>query len=172
MTSKLKGLNLILKKFLDIIKSNKKIQLLIIVACSISLVFLTFSDCKKDNVSNSNNSVIDSYVFELEEKLTKTLSKVNGVGKVSVIITVDSGLETILASKVTITETSNGVEKTETPLVVNGKTVVVKEKFPEIVGVLIVAQGAKNISVLTQIQKATVSLLDVNVNQIEILEMK
>jgi stage III sporulation protein AG len=49
---------------------------------------------------------------------------------------------------------------------------VIKEKFPEITGVLIVAEGGQSISVLKRIQQATVSLLDINLNQIEILTMK
>jgi stage III sporulation protein AG len=55
---------------------------------------------------------------------------------------------------------------------VNGKTVVVKEMYPKIIGVLIVAEGAGNIGVMTRIQKATTSLLDIEINQIEILTMK
>ena len=47
-----------------------------------------------------------------------------------------------------------------------------KENYPEITGVLIVAKGANSISVLTKIQNATTSLLDININKIEILTMK
>jgi stage III sporulation protein AG len=81
-------------------------------------------------------------------------------------------METVLATTSTTTTTQNGTETVETPLVVNGKTVVLMEVYPKITGVLIVAQGAKNIAVLNKIQQAAVSLLDINVNQIEILTMK
>ena len=88
------------------------------------------------------------------------------------MITVKSGNETVLATSTTINETANGTEKIETPLVINGKTIIVKENYPKISGVLIVAKGASNIYVMTKIQQATVSLLDISPNQIEILTMK
>jgi len=62
-------------------------------------------------------------------------------------------------------------ENTEGTITVNGKTVVVKEVFPEISGVIIVAEGANKILVKNKILQATSSLLDVNVNKIEILTM-
>ena len=84
----------------------------------------------------------------------------------------DSGIETVLASKTTITETNGGKETVETPLVINGKTVVIKEVYPKASGVLIVAEGAGNIMVYKRIQQATLSFLDVDLNKIEILTMK
>ena len=54
---------------------------------------------------------------------------------------------------------------------VNGKPVVLKENYPEIVGVLIVAQGANSISVMKNLQQAAVSLLNINLSRIEILAM-
>ena len=100
------------------------------------------------------------------------MSKVKGVGKVSVVITIDGGVETVLAYKTTQTKSSDGdIETTTTPVMVNGKTVVLKELFPEIKGVLIVAEGVESISILSKLQQATISLLDININQIEILAM-
>lgn len=157
-------------KLMEKIKTNKKIQFLLIIICLlIALVFIF-----KDVLFQNKNEVVDSvnsYVSNLETRLSQTLSKVDGAGKVSVVITVESGMETVLAMKTTITENSYGKETVETPITVNGKTVVVKEMYPKIIGVLIVAEGANKISVMTKIQQATVSLLDININQIEILSM-
>ena len=58
------------------------------------------------------------------------------------------------------------------PILVNGKTVVLKELYPKISGVLIVAEGADKLTVYNKIQQATLSLLDVKASQIEILAMK
>ena len=107
----------------------------------------------------------------LENRLANTLSRVYGVGDVSVVITVESGMETVLANKITTTQTPQGTETEESPIIVNGKTVVVKESYPKIIGVLIVCEGAENIAVMSRIQQATISLLDININQIEILAM-
>jgi hypothetical protein len=69
--------------------------------------------------------------------------------------------------KVTI-ETENGIETTEKPVIVNGKTVVLTEKTPKISGVMILIDK-NNLSVITKIQQATTSLLNINLSQIEIL---
>ncbi len=157
---------------IDRIKSSKKLQIIVIVVISVLMVcfvFIGFSGEKDDNVAEDK---VLSYVNDLENRLKNTLCRVEGVGKVSVVITVDSGMETVLANKTTTTGTGNSTVIEETPIIVNGKTVVIKEMYPKITGVLIVAEGAKNIAVMKRIQQATVSLLNISVGQIEILSMK
>ncbi len=159
-----------MKDFFAKIKNNKKMRyalVAILLAVVILIVFFNFNSGKK-----SVSTVEDKYVADLENRLSGTLSRVEGVGKVSVVITVESGMETVLAMKTTTTQTSAGTEIVETPILVNGKTVVLKEAYPKIIGVLIVAEGVENIMVLSKVQQAAVSLLDINVNQIEILSMK
>ncbi len=159
--------------FLEKLKSNKLLQKIIIILLAVIVLVIFFvSTFSKNDSQEVENQTVDTFVSSLENRLSKTLSAVEGAGKVSVVITVESGMETVLAMKTTITETSKGVEKVETPILVNGKTVVLRENYPKIVGVLIVAEGAKSISVLSKIQQATVSLLDIELNQIEILTMK
>ena len=158
-------------KFLDAIRNNKKIQIIIVISCLIICLFILFANFNgsknKQTTSASNN-----YIDLLEEKLSRVLSQVEGAGKVSVIINVESGSQTVIATTTSIMQTNSGVEKTETPILVNGKPVVLKELNPNIVGVLIVAEGGKDILTLTRLQQATMSLLDININQIEILSMK
>jgi len=157
-------------KIFDKIKNSKKLQYIFVISLVliILLVYVVSIVIKPKEASISSNSV----VADLENRLTKTLNNVEGAGKVSVVINVESGMETVLAMKTTITENSSGKKIEESPIVVNGETVTLKEVYPEIVGVLIVAEGADNIVVYRKLQQATVSLLDVNVNKIEILKMK
>lgn len=157
--------------FFKILKENKKLQLIIVVVLAIILIVSIFSNENKSNTINDTNE-ITQYVNLLEDKLCKLLSKVEGCGKVSVAITIDSSMETVLAMKKITTESSGKIEIEETPIIVNGKTVVLKENFPKITGVLIVCEGANKISVMKKIQQATTSLLDVDINKIEILAMK
>ena len=159
------------KSFFAKLKDNKKIQYLIIGICFCLIIILLFSSSIISKNASNQVTTIDEYVNNLEKRLVKTLSKVEGVGDVSVVITVESGMETVLANK-TITTNSNGnVVVEESPIIVNGKTITVMEKYPEIIGVLIVCEGANNIAVMRKIQQATISLLDININQIEILSM-
>lgn len=154
------------------IKNTKKLQYAIIALLFVIIFFIIIGNGFIKNDTEEKPDSVNEYVQNLEERLEKTLSKVEGAGKVSTVITVNSGMETVLAMETIIKDTANGKETTSTPILVNGKTVVLKEKYPEIVGVLIVAEGADSISTISKIQQATIALLDVNINQVEILTMK
>lgn len=159
------------KNFFNIfekIKENKMLKFTIVAILVIVFLLLTLS-----SKSSSKESVNVSLNFtnEVESKLESILSKIDGVGKVSVAITVDGTSETVIAMKTTSVENSGKITTEQTPILVNGKTVTLKELNPLIIGVLIVAEGAENLSVLKKIQQATTSLLDVNINKIEILSM-
>lgn len=159
-------------KTLEKIRKNKKIQYILIVAIlAIMVVFFVFDFDGEDNTTINQNDVANEYVLQLENKLSKCLSQVKDAGKVSVVISVESGMETVLAMDTITKETSSGTETQTTPIVINGKTVVVKEMYPKITGVLIVAEGAKNLSVMNRLEQATISLLDIDINQIQILSM-
>ena len=163
-----------LKGIIEKIQSNKKIQIILIAILSVFVLIIFFSSMYPENLPETMSATdsVETYVTYLENKLSETLGKVNGAGKVSVVINVKSGMETVLAMEKTTTETASGIETVDKPILVNGKTVVVKELYPEITGVLIVAEGANNFGVLSKIQQATVSLLDIELKQIEILTMK
>lgn len=163
----------LINKFLEKVKSDAKTRFLVIIICCFLLIaiigFNLFSN-KTETVKESD--AVTEYVYSLEQKLERLLNNVDGAGKVSVAISVNSGMETVLAMTTTTKETSSGREVINTPVVVNGKTVVLKENYPSISGVLIVAEGAGNIMVYNRIQQATLSLLNVKPSQIEILAMK
>ncbi len=161
--------NAFLKKLLSSKKNKTIIIVLLIVILVLSLVF---SNIKKNVNSKENIVVAPDYQSEMEQRLSKTLSKVEGAGKVSVIINLKSGMQTVIAMETTVTETKDGRITVETPVIVNGKTIVLKELYPEINGVIIVAEGAKNISVYNKLLQATMSLFNIKADKIEILTMK
>ena len=173
MTESNKKTNL-LSNFLDKIRANKKIQYLIIGVFLVIIIFVfLFGNIENSSQTLEKNDEIINYVNGLENKLSGALSEVSGAGKVSVVITIESGMETVLAMQSTTKKNADGqIEVQTTPVMVNGKTVELKQLYPKIKGVLIVAEGANSIGVMTKIQQATMSLFDIEINQIEILTMK
>ena len=153
------------------LKTDKKLQILITILISVLIIAFLFLGLSKTEENVNSEDKVLLYVNDLEKRLINTLSKVDGVGDVSVVITVDSGMETILANKTVVSGAGDNLKTEESPIIVNGKTVVVKELYPKICGVLVVAEGVKNISVMKKIQQATMSLLNINLGQIEILAM-
>ncbi len=155
------------------IKTDRKLRFVMIAVCCVLLgIILVIGLIPKKTTSVAAADTVSEYVSGVERKLEKLLSEVDGAGKVSVAVSVESGMETVLAMTTTTKETSGGRETVSTPVLVNGKTVVLKEVYPKISGVLIVAEGAGKLAVYNKIQQATLSLLDVKPSQIEILAMK
>lgn len=160
-------------KFLQKLKNNKTAEYIFLGIISLAVILvLAFSFAKPAESAVYEGDETVTYVKDLENRLTKSLSEVKGAGDVSVVITVESGKETVLAEEtVTITDENGKITVTKTPIMVNGKPVVLKENYPKIVGVLIVAQGASSIGVMKNLQQAAASLLNIEISRIEILAM-
>lgn len=124
-----------------------------------------------------------------EEKLEEILSFIEGAGKVDVLITYSDGIEQIpmyntKQSTTTIQEAdiSGGTRKTEEiskeqNIVYNEegnlKTPVIKQTInPKIVGVIVVADGAKSLSVKESLMNAVEATLDVSAHRIQVFARK
>ena len=159
--------------FFNKLKNNKTIEYVFLAVLSIAVIMIfAFSLSSNKSTNNKISSAVDVYVRDLEDRLSNTLTKVDGAGNVSVVITVESGMETVLASEKTSMTENGKTTIVEEPILVNGKVVTLMEKYPKIIGVLIVAQGADNLIVMQRIQQATISLLNIELSQVEILTMK
>ncbi len=151
-----------IKKFL----SKIKIEYLIVIVLTVICLIFVFGGISSEKKTESKSN-IDEYVSSLENKLKKNLSLVSGAGNVSVIISVASGMETVLA---TVKTTEDNSIKEE-PFTVGGKTVVITETYPEITGVVIVAEGANNLAVRVSLINAVSVFLNIESNKIQILPM-
>jgi len=139
-------------------------------------------------IKNKNNSA--EYGNKLEEKLESILSKIEGVGDVSVMITFDSGSEVVLAEdkkdNETVTEeedTQGGkrkitqLEKEHKILVLSeqgGKQqpMVLKELNPTVKGVIVAAEGAGNIHVKADILDAVKTVLGIPAHKVQVFPLK
>ncbi len=142
-----------------------KVEYLIVFALAVVALFIFLSSV---NSEKTESMPIDAYVSGLEKSLEKSLSNVRGAGRVEVIISVKSGMQTVLATK---TENIDG-KITETPVLVNGKTVVLKEDYPEVSGVVVVCEGANNLTVKMSVINAVCVYLGIDESKVEILVRK
>lgn len=124
------------------------------------------------------------YEQQIEKRLVSILQKMEGVGQVSVMVTTYSNEEKVLASDVTESSqqseekdqaggTRNSVSTNSNHQVVlqSGNTpYVVKENKPEIKGVLILAEGANDSTIRSEITEAVANLLDVPVHKVSVLK--
>lgn len=165
--------------FFQKLKSIKHIEIIIaiILGAIILLVYLsTFSSKAPDNTAyESTNS--SEYAAMLEKKLANVLSQIDGVGNVSVMITLASGPEYIYATnneeKKNIntagSSTTTSITTTSVPIIISNDIIIIKEIMPTVGGVIVVAGGTQNTKVKLEILKAIQALLDVPQGNIEVL---
>ncbi len=151
----------------------------------------------KTFISTANNSssseVGDSEPYEvaMEKRLKAILKKMQGVGEVEVMITTTYGKEIILAQDMTSHTSSTLEEDTDggsrevnnyddqTKVVMQNlnvtsgnEPVVVKEKQPEIQGILIIAQGAGHSAVKQAISQSAQTLLGIPAHRVTVHQLQ
>lgn len=146
----------------------------------------TINILSSETVSKSDK---DSNNQELEEKLENILSKIDGVGKVSVLITYSQTSEVIamynenLKKSSTEEEDTGGgtrkiIEEDNSKEIVykdeNGEKIPVTQKviLPKIEGAIITAEGAKNATIKTNIIQAVEAVTGLASHKIQVFVMR
>ena len=138
--------------------------------------FVSFKKTKNDkegDISSTEYSSAVEYVDYLENKLSNVLSKISGVGKTSIVVTLESGFSYDYATnKETKKISSSGSETivtTENVIMVSNAPVIAKENYPNINGEVDVAKGSENTKIKLDILSAIETVLEVDRNNITIL---
>lgn len=130
---------------------NKELIIGFIVILAVVLLYSTIG-----NVSTKSASSVNIEFSETEKKLEKTLSQIKGVGKVNVMITYRNEENVVKATDSIFGGNKNEISTTEK--CVNG--------------VIVVAEGGSQNQIKIEIIKATMTVLDINANQIQVFAMK
>ena len=119
-------LNLPFFKKLKGIKNIEIIIALVLGAVILLIYFSSFGADKTTNVASLSYTSTQEYAISLEERLSKTLSAINGAGQVDVMITLESGPELVIATSTDqkTNTTINGDNKTESVTVVEDPIIV------------------------------------------------
>ena len=111
---------------------------------------------------------------DMEERLEEILSKIEGAGKVSVMVTLSSGEEKIFQQDEDVR--ADGSYKYETVIITDSQRnqqAVVQQVIPESYqGVIVVCQGAGKATVRLSIIEAVAKLTGLGTDRISVLKMK
>lgn len=122
----------------------------------------------------------EKYTEQLEERLTLLISKIEGVGAVTVMVTLESSVEDVYLHNFDYGENidsggkSNIEQKDEYVIVDDGqaeKGIVVRVNQPEIRGVAVVCEGGGSDVIRTRITEAVTALLDISTARVSVAEM-
>lgn len=168
-------------KFFQKLRSIKHIEIIVAVVLAAVVLLIYFSTFKTSSKGETTQTTsVSEYAAMIESKLSNIISKIDGVGNVSVMVTLASGPEYVYATndeeKINKNE-GNGNSTTSkittsSPIIVSNDAIIVKEIMPEIGGIVVVAKGAESTKVKLEIIKAIQALVDVPQANIEVLAGK
>ena len=174
---------------------NMVVFLIILIVTIIAINTIWNKKNEKEIVSNVQNNIIKENTIQtstseenLEENLEQILAKIEGVGKVSVLITYSETSQVIAMynekqkeSKTEETDTSGGsrqiIETDSSKEIVykeeNGEKVPITQKviLPKTEGALIIAEGAKNAEVKANIIQAVEAATGLATHKIQVFAM-
>jgi len=179
-------------------KNNKDFMRNILVLFIIGIMVFIFADLmsneknKKTSINNkyvneeSYNNLTYDYSSVLEKKLQDTLSQLKGVGEVKVMITLEETEEVVPAFNTTKNNettkeidsqggTREVIREDMTIQVVTGdegSPIVIKEIKPTIRGVIVIAEGAEDLSVKEMLYEAVKTVLGIPGNRVEVYSGK
>lgn len=146
---------------------------LIVIAVGVVLLWPSGEGKESHRDEAGAQSVQETFdLAALEEKLSQTLSRVEGAGKVSVTLTVKSGMEQVLASdrSTSVTDRGSSVEE-ETVLVNSGsgqEAVLLMQRYPTFQGALVVCEGGDNAEIRLLMARAVSALTGIGTDRITV----
>lgn len=168
-------------------------RLAIVLIAGIALILLANPGGEKKNVGintvtpqqNIIPTMEEDTIKKLENRLKEVLSKVAGVGKVDVMITIKSSKELIInkdkqtQNSTTSEKDSEGGERLTSNYTNSESTImgsedepyVLKEIEPTINGIIIVAEGGDSITIKNELTIAAQALFDVPAHKIKVMKM-
>lgn len=143
-----------------------------------------------NSVSKGTNGNMDmeEYADYLERKLAATLSKVKGVGRTEVMVTLASGSERIVekdtdsesesvqetdsqgGSRSTINSSSSQATVYSGGRSGEGEPYVTKELMPSVEGVVVIAQGGDDAVTVQNITEAVQALFEIDTHKIKVMK--
>lgn len=171
----------------------------VVIILALGVIIFTFAnknitESEVDNIQPSidtvNTSKTISYEERLETRLEDTLSNMAGVGKMDILLTIESSKEIELnkdvpsSESIMLEEDSSGGSRNSTDKSQSEKTVltnnpdgssepiVLKETMPTVQGVVILAENGDDPIVKEMLTNAAVVLLDIPAHKVQVYKMK
>lgn len=171
-------------KFKSGIKGDKRLKIIVVIGI-LGVALLLASEMLISDEASIQDSVnvnvsAEEYTKTLEKELSVILSKIDGAGECSVMITMDCGVETIYAtqedSSYDVDGDSESRDNSVSYVILNNSSngkqaLVIKEIQPKVRGIIIVCEGGGNSIVKMNIINAVSSAFDISSTKISVQKM-
>lgn len=141
---------------------NNLVLLVILIIGVILMVSVSGGGAGKKEVHTAIDTASE------EARLEAILSRIDGAGKVDVMITYYGGTEQSIAYE-TKSDTDKDSHQEDKRAVMSGSSpMVVQELYPKVKGVIVTAQGAGDISVKRKLTEAVAAAMGVSVSRVKV----
>ncbi len=154
-----------------ITKMSKSKKILLAILLSAGLIFLTLSEYDFLKAEESGTSAFneDEYILNLERRLSEIIGKMDGISDVSVMITLERGIEHKYAKETSadgISGSGTDVFRLQTSSDGDAVPILIATDSPIVKGVSVVCRGAEGAVMQNKIISLVASTLNLNRNQI------
>ncbi len=156
-------------------KLNKKQLYGILIIGVVALLFSSrFSESKTEPTESELFDYV-SYTQSLEDNLRRLLNHIQGISEAEVMITLESGFEDVPAYETEKEELDTTAEEQKKFIVLKKKggseeAFVLKEHFPKIKGVLVVAKGVEHSETERNVVEAVKTIFNISSSRVKVLE--
>ncbi len=172
-------------------RKNKKLEIGVYaaIAIAVALIYITSAAPKTSKTDDKTKTAPTNTEYavserELERRLESILSSISGAGNVRVMITYDTTSQMVPALSTDTqkngSESNDGLNsysqaESSSPATVSGSggnsPIIITEILPKIRGVIVIAEGAANISIRLNLQYAVQTVLGIDASCVEVFEM-
>ena len=153
---------------------------LLVILVGVVLLCIPTREAKKEPVEDTaqvQSARAEYDVSTLEEKLAQTLSQIEGVGEVSVVLTLKSGTRQVYATEKAERSDSGGSDSEETLARISTgsgseEALRVMEIYPTFQGALVVCDGGNSASVRLAVTKSVAALTGLSTEKISVCGRK
>lgn len=153
---------------------------LLVILVGVVLLCIPTRELKKEPAADTaqvQSSQAEYDVSALEEKLAQTLSQIEGVGEVSVVLTLKSGTRQVYATEKAERSDSGGSDSEETLARISTgsgseEALQVMEIYPTFQGALVVCDGGNSALVRLAVTKSVAALTGLSTEKISVCGRK
>lgn len=152
-----------------------KLVLLLVVAGVVLLAWPTGEGAQAQSQPKTASNVAGEESFsveELEQRLSQAISRIQGAGKCTVLLSLDQGVERVLATDRAEEQTDDQSTREETTVVCSGEdgeeVVLVTQYYPSFRGALVVCAGGDDPQVRLAVSQAVSALTGLGSDKITI----
>ena len=156
----------------------KRYRIIAVILAAGILLMLIPAGKETTTKNDATTQTAESFSLqETEEQLAQTLSKIDGAGEVTVMLTTQNGGSRVLAEDQDYSQKNDGVEKQISTVLVskgsgNQEPVTLQENYPSYQGALLVCTGGDNPAVKLKLVEAVSALTGLGADKISVCKGK